>query len=538
MANKGNVKTLAFGIKVNAKDFEKKMKKLKKSLAKFGESVAKIGKGVAAMGAGIGAGLAASAKAFADYGDEIAKTARKSGIGVKELTALQFAAERSGASLPQLINGLRKMQVNLVQAAKGGGVAKRELEDLGLSAENLMKLSPEQQFIKIGDAIGELKHPTEQGAAAMALFGKQGAELLPLFQEGAGGIDALMKKAEELGLTMDAVDATNAEKLTDALSDLGSQIKAVFFKIGAQVAKSGLIDTLIKISENILPPIFEYVEKIGNRFREVAQVEGGYLLASFQSLWDGAKIFFDNMFSALGSLGINIGNTAEDTVANFGTAFHEIGKFFATFRERAALGFIKLGDFIVRALTLPVQLAGNAMYAFLNQLSKIGGDIGKYASKAADGMNNLLNMAEDPVSSIFKEEVEGLKYGIQEINDEMDKRFIARQQKIQGIINKSIDDAKKADDNLKGTSANKSGGFWGALADMGKNIIGKVKEFSQDIQLEQASIDIQKIGPSAIAGSVEALRLQFGGEDKVQIDQLKALKGIEKNTKMQTYRLT
>ena len=547
MANKGNVGTLAFGVKVDLKKFQKSMKKMKKSLDKFGKAAGEVGKMFAGLGVAAAAGLAASAKAFADYGDEIAKTSRKTGIAVDELTKLQFAAERSGASLPQLVNGLRKMQVNLVQAAKGGGVAKRELEDIGINAEKLLEKTPSEQFREIAKSIAEIENPTKQGAAAMALFGKQGAELLPLFQEGPKGLEALMAEAERLGVTMNSLDATNAEKLTDAFSDLGTQVKQVFIKIGAQMAQSGLISTVQLIIDR-MPLVFEWITKVGGEFRVWAQAVLPDLIASFWAIWDSAKIVFDNISMALGSFSENGLNSAEDTFLNFANMFKGISKLMATFGQRITLAFIGIGDFIGNALLLPFTLVENALFHLFNQLAKLPGKVGKIAGEARDQFSTFTELGEEGLATRMlggKGVTDALEDDIVAIENAIDNTFDKRKTQIKEFVGKSLEDVTKASKALEGAKPKKSGGLFSFIGDVTSAVEKGVKaasDFAKDnadkiaeaFATAPKQVEIAASSPAAIAGSIEAFRIQnISKEDKTQKDQLKVQKETLKVLKEQ-----
>ncbi len=57
---------------------------------------------------------------------------------------------------------------------------------LGLKLSDLKRLSPIDAMQRVGDAIGNLKSPTDRTKAAMDLFGKSGAKLLQVFNDKEG----------------------------------------------------------------------------------------------------------------------------------------------------------------------------------------------------------------------------------------------------------------------------------------------------------------------------------------------------------------
>ena len=152
------------------------------------------------------------------------------------LSELGFAAEQSGADIETLEGGLRKMQKQVVEAASGSESAREALGKLGLTVDDLAKLSPDQQFKLIGDRLSYIQNPTLKAALAMEVFGKSGTKLLPLFANGARGIEELQQQARDLGLTMSTDDAQAAEAFGDTLDVLWKVLKKTVFTIGSALA--------------------------------------------------------------------------------------------------------------------------------------------------------------------------------------------------------------------------------------------------------------------------------------------------------------
>lgn len=71
-----------------------------------------------------------------------------------------------------------------------------------------------------------------KAAVAMKIFGKSGADLIPMTAE----LKELRKEAQELGLTMSSKDAEAAAELGDAWERLTSTVKMLFFNIGSALA--------------------------------------------------------------------------------------------------------------------------------------------------------------------------------------------------------------------------------------------------------------------------------------------------------------
>ncbi len=89
-------------------------------------------------------GLFMLARSTAEVGDRAIKMGQNLGVDVGVLQELWYAAERTGAAQEDLNLALRQMHVQLGQAVAGTGEARRYLDQLGLSAQDLARMKPEE----------------------------------------------------------------------------------------------------------------------------------------------------------------------------------------------------------------------------------------------------------------------------------------------------------------------------------------------------------------------------------------------------------
>jgi len=270
------------------------LKMLSAKLKAFGASVTALGTRMLMMGAVVAAPLIVAVRQFAKMGDTIHKMSARTGIGAKALSELGFAAERSGTNLGTLEKGVRRMQRNIVDAKRGLSTAIDAFDMLGLSAQQLERLSPEDQFTLIAERISKIVDPTKRAAVAQMVFGRAGAELIPLLNEGAAGMDKLRKKARQLGITMSDKDAAAAAKLTDALSDVWLAVKAGVFHIGSSLGGS-LTDLAVRISETVAK-VSAWIRQNQGLVVSVAKIAGALILGGAAAVMIGA------VFSGLGAI--------------------------------------------------------------------------------------------------------------------------------------------------------------------------------------------------------------------------------------------
>ena len=206
--------------------------------ATWGAMVSDIGRKARTMSVAVGAAGAAIfgvASSTAVLGDNVAKTADKIGIGIEALQELRYGAERSGVATATFDTALEKMQKNLGEAVTGTGTAKDALDQLGLSAADLVEMSPDEALGVIADAMGGVATQAEKAAIANDLFGRSGVGLLNMLRDGSRGLTALRDDARRTGYVLSEEAARDAEVFQDTLLDLQLVGKGFKNTIGAEL---------------------------------------------------------------------------------------------------------------------------------------------------------------------------------------------------------------------------------------------------------------------------------------------------------------
>ena len=228
------------------------MKKVQKDMAGMRGSLATlktiaIGQVFAQLsGAAISAGrsLIGFGQSTAEGIDVISKLSRRLGLTYGQLAGLQLAGSLAGVGLETIAMGATKLDVAFVNASNGSQAAIDKFTSLGLSMVDLQKMSPEQRFSAIADAIAKLPTAAERSAAAIRLFGKSGAELLPIFEEGAGALQKAREQAEAFGLALSGAQGKEVEKMNDAFTLAYAAIQGIVTQVIAYLspAISGIVE--------------------------------------------------------------------------------------------------------------------------------------------------------------------------------------------------------------------------------------------------------------------------------------------------------
>ena len=187
--------------------------KLKNGLATAAKAA---GAAIAAIGAltlKAGKEFAEAAKDVAEYGDNVDKMSQKLGMSAEAYQKWDYILGQNGAS----IDGLKAGMKTLATQAQNNAA---EFQKLGISQEEVAKLSQEELFERTILGLQKMGEGTERTATAAKLLGKSATELSPLLNQTAEDTEALAKKAEDYGFIMSDKAVKASAAFTDSLDTL------------------------------------------------------------------------------------------------------------------------------------------------------------------------------------------------------------------------------------------------------------------------------------------------------------------------------
>lgn len=203
------------------------VKSAKKSTSMFQDQLAKVTSMVA--GAFSAAAVIGFAKNVWQWGDKLSEMAQKVGVLTSEMAALNRVALQNGMDVNQVANMLAKMQTKLGDAIERGGEAEKVFTNIGLSLDDLVKLSPADMLQAVARAAVESGDPLN--ALADIIGERLGPQAVTTFralaEDGLGTID------EALGETADKVEELGS-KFAAMLEDMKSEA----LKGGATIAEA------------------------------------------------------------------------------------------------------------------------------------------------------------------------------------------------------------------------------------------------------------------------------------------------------------
>jgi hypothetical protein len=266
--------------------------------------------------------------------DELSVTISKVGVAAADFQKLQFAANLSNVSAEALNKGLVKLSVALADVGNKNSAATRALRELGVTAGT----STLDAMKKLADEFAKMPDGAEKTAKAVQYFGKAGADLIPLLNEGSEGLAAMFTEAEKLGLVLSNEALAGANMFGDELDRLGAVVDADVKKF-----MGGLAPALITIAQLLTGAAANSAD-----FESAGAALGGVLVALAADV-----IRFGKTLQAYGNAAVSFINAMGQAVMAF---------------DQLAQGNVAASDTWMRAAKLNLEAAS----LYWNNAEKIG----------------------------------------------------------------------------------------------------------------------------------------------------------------------
>ncbi len=221
-------------------DLEKSVGRAQSTISTFAKTAAASLAGALSVGMFVAAGRAAL-----NFADDIGKMAQKVGMSTEALSKLTYAAKLADVSMQELQVGVQQLSKNMEAGSEG-------LAALGISATdsagNLR--STAEVFADVAEAFAGMEDGAGKTAIAMNIFGRSGAQLIPLLNSGRRGLNEMGDEARKFGVVVSRDAAQAAEKFNDNLTRLNT--------ISEGLAQS-LTQELLNPLNDVLQSLLDYV---------------------------------------------------------------------------------------------------------------------------------------------------------------------------------------------------------------------------------------------------------------------------------------
>lgn len=248
-------------IRGDVADVNAKLADLKGNIGKVAVETGTLSKGMnsafgslkgilAVLGTGISfSALAGMINQAAEAGDAMMKMAEKTGMSVESLSALKYAAALSDVEMEKTQAGVNKLSRAMYDAASGVEKTQAVFKTLGVEYQdsNGKLRDTGEMMIEIGARFAEMEDGATKAALAQKLFGKSGAELIPLLNN----LQDLAEEARRVGYIMTQEKAESLEAYNDAIKRIRLGVDALKkeFTAGLAPALTDIADAFMEARE-------------------------------------------------------------------------------------------------------------------------------------------------------------------------------------------------------------------------------------------------------------------------------------------------
>lgn len=239
---------------------EKSGSKIGNAFKNIGGAMVKVGSAVVAGATTIGTAAYGLASKVSGQADEVDKMSQKLGLSRTAYQEWDYVLSQAGVEITNMATGMKTL-TNKIDDAKNGSASATELfNKLGISMEDLNKMSREEAFDAVIKSMQSMEDSTERAALANDLFGKSGQELTALFNETAESTDALKQKAHELGMIMSDDTVSAGVGLTDTFDTIQKSAAGLLNTLGS--AAMPVIQKIADAIVSAIPKVQEMIERI------------------------------------------------------------------------------------------------------------------------------------------------------------------------------------------------------------------------------------------------------------------------------------
>lgn len=219
---------------LDAAEFTQGMSKAEAEALRFGQKMgADIRTAALGAAAAITAVAAAGVAAFKVLNDQVEaiasfqSLAEKIGDTAENLASLKKASDVSGVSMDSIATASIKLSAALSKTDEDGNGAAAAIKALGLDFDTFKKLAPVDQIDAVSKAMAGFEDGAGKTAVAVALWGKSGADMIPLLNDLASG--------SERQVTLTEAQIKAADDFSKSMARLKSDTSTLFNQLSAEL---------------------------------------------------------------------------------------------------------------------------------------------------------------------------------------------------------------------------------------------------------------------------------------------------------------
>ncbi|MFY9141562.1 hypothetical protein [Sulfuricurvum sp.] len=341
-----------------------------------------------------------------DQADAISKMSQKIGVSVDSLYAMQAAGQLADVELQSIEKSLLKFNKGIGDAERGTGNTSNALKNLNISLKDSsghLKTS-DQYLFEVADKFKAMPDGIAKSTLAMDLFGKTGADMIPLLNSGSEAL-------KEYSGIINTETAQAAERFNDSMTKIGLSAETSSTRI-----LTGMLPTIESLSGKFedmadwvlknQSTIDEFTAQAGNDLTALGMVGADAFSLISDTSGDMLKVV-TSVFNEIPGL---MGRSSDEAIDNFG--------FFEYFILGMSTATNGIGQFVANAKMAYATLAEvHAKYGSVTGIITNGGydaakarmdyhaaslEAQKYTKNVSETYNTLISMKKE-----FKKKSDG-----------------------------------------------------------------------------------------------------------------------------------
>lgn len=375
----------------------------------FAKKAKKNAEGVSAAFGGMVSALAALGVATAiktqiNFADTIGETAQKIGISTEALSAYTYAAKLSGVEAATLEKGISKLNRQMVDNGdlfSEMGVQVRNADGSYRQATDVMT--------DVADVLSKMPDGAEKSALAMEIFGKSGAELVPLLNQGSEGIERLTAEAAKFGLVISQDTADAAGTFNDVIDKLLATMQGIMLTTMAALAPAmesmsqsvlsattayNELDPIVKVITASLAALALAVFAIGAAFTLVGAIPLAIIAALAVAIagiiyvvanWDSIMRTITEFLASTFGVSVDQVNSALSTMADWFWRIIDVTSQLVNWWASVLVGAIKI---VISSIMTTIEVWSNLFQAIYNLFTLDFGGFGANMMAAFSAVND------------------------------------------------------------------------------------------------------------------------------------------------------
>ena len=234
-------------------------------------TAAKWGTAIAAGAAAAGAGVMKVATNAAAAADEVDKMSQKIGLSKEGYQEWSYVMGQNGMDISSLQMGMKTLVTQMDGVISGSATSIEMFDKLGLSVTDANGALKDQETMmnEVMIALADMPNGTEKARLANELFGRSGAELMPMLNQGSGAMLELTQRAHDLGLIMSDEAVNAGVVLGDTMDDVKQSLGMVATELGVELMP--LVQMALEWVIQHMPEIQNFVSSAMNTIGKVIQ---------------------------------------------------------------------------------------------------------------------------------------------------------------------------------------------------------------------------------------------------------------------------